>query len=227
MSGIHIRAPARAASRCCIPPAPHLRLALNHEIPTGAMATLPVSLNPVSKKAKRVFAVGMGLAAHPPAQIPASGATAPGSCLASDAQTLFRIGMEDPGFGETRIREAPGVAPLPAAALAPSLERLQPEHHHVVAEGPQSPGVARDGVVGEVPRDHRPEPGPGLCDRTVPPPHQFDLQRLELGSHPLRDRVTVDLELPLKGLDTDVGEPQKGERTARCCPSPTWTAEAP
>ena len=45
-----------------------------------------------------------GACGPPPAQIPASGATAPGSCLGSNAQTLLGIGMQNSGSREARIR---------------------------------------------------------------------------------------------------------------------------
>jgi hypothetical protein len=81
----------------------------------------------------------------------------------------------------------------------------------VVAEGPQSSGIARHGVVGAVAYDHRTEPCPGLRDGPMASLSQLGLERRELGSHPLLDRVAVDLEAPLQSRPTDVGEPQKGE----------------
>src|SRR5207244_11853090 len=86
--------------------------------------------------------------------------------------------------------------PLAAEArrLTAPLERCEPEPLHLVEVPPQARVVTRDCEVVQMPFQHLFHPSTGFRDRVVHYPAQLDLDRQQLGSHPLLDRLAPDDE---------------------------------
>ena len=86
--------------------------------------------------------------------------------------------------------------PLPAEAcrLAAPLERREPEPLHLVEEPPQARVVTRDCEVVQMPFQHLFHPSTGFRDGVVHCPATLYLDRQQLGSHSLLDRLAPDDE---------------------------------
>jgi hypothetical protein len=78
--------------------------------------------------------------------------------------------------------------------LASSPERPKPERPYLIAEPPHARVVTRDGIVVQMPLQHL-HPSSGLHEGTVHPLAQLHLDRLELGSHVLLDRLAPEPRL--------------------------------
>src|SRR5215472_12247416 len=75
----------------------------------------------------------------------------------SGVKSLFGVGMLDAGLGQPSFGEAPHPLPVRWPVLAPTPERPQPVAFDLLAEFGDRVGVARHGVVGEVPSHHAPQ----------------------------------------------------------------------
>jgi hypothetical protein len=129
----------------------------------------------------------------PPAQIPACAANAPGSSLGF----WRRSGDKAAGVSDWRKEagdELDEPPPAEAGRLAAPLERCEPEPLHLVEEPPQVRMVTRDSEVVQMPFQHLFHPSPGFRDGVVHYSAQLDLDRQQLGSHPLLDRLAPDDE---------------------------------
>src|SRR5262249_15454364 len=90
------------------------------------------------------------------------------------------------------VDDANEALPGEVGLLAAPPERLEPEPPHLVAEPPHARVIARDRVVVQMPLQHLLHPASGLRDGIVHTLAHLPLDRLELGSHPLLDRLAPD-----------------------------------
>ena len=137
---------------------------------------------------------------EPPAQIPACGTPAPGSCLGSDAQPLRWIRMRDSHSRYPAFGEAEHVAPTPTVPLAATTDQPSPESHHRVSKRSQLRVITRYAIVLAVTTDYRSEPATHFGDG--PPSAVFRLlaQYAQFRAQAFGDRLPTDRETPFAGL---------------------------
>ena len=159
---------------------------------------------------------------RPPAQIPACGTTALGSCLGSWRRKRTS--------GKGCITRAGGSHRVARRFIRSQLRRVRWLRRRSalyqcrvtwVRKAADRVGVAGHGVVGEVPSHHACQPPPLLRDGLMPASLELVVDLSQLRPHPLRDRDTPQPEAPVPGLPADVREAQKVERlrlaqTPRC-----------
>jgi len=126
---------------------------------------------------------------------------------------------------DSRLRE-PGCSnlrhPLPChvVLLAAPSKRAPPEVRDVIAEGSECPGICGHRVVGEVSRDHTPQP-PALGRYGIAHAGtQLRFDFLKCCSHTVAPSLTLKLEGSTPGLATDEDKAQesKGFRLAHTKP---------
>ena len=167
---------------------------------------------------------------RPPAQIPASGTTALGSCLGCGRRSATLGWGARCGLGEPSGSEAVHPLPVHTAALAAAPECSMPMPCDLVAEGRHRFDVAGHGVVGEMSSHHACQPAPLLGDGLMPAPPQLVLDLLELRPHPFCDRDAPQPEPPVPGLPADMREAQEIERLRlpdRPAAERRWAANRP
>src|SRR5215472_8644201 len=164
-----------------------------------------------SRAIQASVAVGTALAGGPPhrSQRAALPHWAPAS--GGGVEARFGIGVQDAGGREPPLRKAVHALPGQAVTLAASPERLAPVSDHLVPEGLDRPGVAWNGVEGEVSPHHTGQPGALLRDGSVPTCLELVFDLLKLGPHPLGDRDSPKPESAASGLPTYVREAQESE----------------
>jgi hypothetical protein len=138
--------------------------------------------------------VGTAVASRPPYRSRRALLThrAPPSGSGVEAMTRQRVYGSD--WRKETGDELDEPLPVEACRLAASLERFEPEPLHLVEEPPQARVVTRDCEVVQMPFQHLFHPSPGFRDGVVHYPAQLDLDRQQLGSHPLLDRLAPDDE---------------------------------
>src|SRR5262252_815955 len=113
-------------------------------------------------------------------------------------EAVTRQWVEYLDWREETIDELQEALPGEPRVLAASPERLEPEPAHLVAKPPQARVIARDRVVVQMPLQHLLHPRSGLRDGIMHALAQLHLDRLELGSHALLDRLAPnDKRAPL------------------------------
>ena len=114
----------------------------------------------------------------PPAQIPACGTTAPGSCLGSLRRTASRDRGAVASRWQPALRGPHHLPPRKPVPLASSRQAAQPVGEHVVVEGVEGTEVGPHGVVVVEAVQHQPQIAPLLRDSHIHHPAQgcLDLQ---------------------------------------------------
>jgi len=97
-------------------------------------------------------------------------------------------------------------------SLAPSEQGVPPSAANLAAETLQSPEIAWDRVVVEIPLHHSVQPRADDGDRLVPSPHQCGSNGRQRRAQALLRREANDLEPTLAVRSTAVREPEKVER---------------
>ena len=149
---------------------------------------------------------------RPPAQIPACGTTALGSCLGlSGGEAHLRERVQGSGRGQppgtmrfirTRAAATSGsCAPAPGASAGLPGSGMR---YRTV--------VAGHGVVGLMPAHHGGQPSPLLGEWLVAAPPELVFDLLQLGPQPFRVGLAPDPEPPAPGRHADVREAQERER---------------
>src|SRR5262245_25588636 len=136
--------------------------------------------------------VGTRLTPRPPARSRRALLThrAPPSGFGVEAVRRQRVEYLD--WRKEAVNDPDEALPREARLLAASPERFEPKPPYLVTEPPQARVIARDRVVVQMPLQHLPHPRSGLRDGVVHNLAQLHLDRLELGSHTLLDRLAPD-----------------------------------
>src|SRR3954451_22000399 len=179
---------------------------------------LPVLVVPAPRPRRHFGAAagGRGRDGHrwpPPAQIPACGATAPGSYLGWVTRNrLLRPRVQDARKGQIALGEHPHPAPRQPTPLAPAPEGAVPAFDRVVREARDRRGANRHGVVGEPAAQDLAEPAALRLDPVVAGRPEPLLDLAQLRPHPLADRRPPQHEAaaapPGRAV---VREPEEGE----------------
>jgi hypothetical protein len=148
----------------------------------------------------------------PPAQIPASGTTALGSCLGSEGKALLRPGVKNAGAGQEAPDDPEHLLPGDVAFVTAPAQAAPPHAGHLVVESLQGVEVQGHRVVVEVPTEDRGQPFTHLGDGVVPAPPEEHLDLPELGSKPLAHGQPYERETPFPRLPADVREAEEVER---------------
>ena len=113
----------------------------------------------------------------PPAQIPACGTTAPGSCLRSDAQARRRIWMRDMNIRCPTFCQPVDAGPRPARPLTAAAYGQLPQPQDRLPERLQQGEVPRYAIVLTVTTDHSSQPSTHFGDRPMATTLQLHVQR--------------------------------------------------
>src|SRR5262245_18765826 len=148
----------------------------------------------VAANDRSMVAVGARIAPRPPRRSRRALLThrAPPSGSGVEAMTGQRV--QPSYWRKEAIDEPDELLPAEACRLAAPLERREPEPLHLVEEPPQARVVARDCEVVQMPLQHLLHPGAGCRNGVVHDPAQLHLDRQQLGSHALLDRLAPDDE---------------------------------
>src|SRR3984957_13170040 len=119
----------------------------------------------------------------------------------------LRVGMQDLDFRDQVSKFLLKSRPTPAASLTPPAKLPPPHAQHFVPKRLQSILVARYRMILEISANHRSQPLSDVLGLLVQALAQLLPSLLQLGCHPLADRLSVHLKIPrLMVLPTDVSE---------------------
>ena len=149
---------------------------------------------------------------EPPAQIPACGITAPGSCLGSNAKPLERIRMYDMGHWQPLGHQTVHSFPRQRFLLSTAFQYTMPQFRYLVSNSSQCFRVPRHSEIECVSFDDSPQPR-ALCRYglvSLAPERLFD--SLEQAPHSFGIRLASYHELPFPVSPTCVSKSQKLKR---------------
>ena len=149
----------------------------------------------------------------PPAQIPACGTTAPGSCLGSDAEALIRVRMHDSHTGYPFCDPPFETGPCQGFPfLTTAAQGFDPEHDDLFTEGIECVEISGDSVVMNMPPNNRPEPLALHVDWQAALSPELLPDIFELGPQPLGDGLTAYCKASVApAFRAVMGEPEEVE----------------
>jgi hypothetical protein len=157
------------------------------------------------------FEVGTAFSGGP-AQIPACWITALGACLGFWRRSARSGRAPSQEQAVTTGSRYGSSVPVEMVALAAAPERLELVPNHLITEARCRVGVARHGIVVELPSYHASQPPPLLRYRQMDTSLELKFGLRQLCPHPLRDRDPLQPEPSLLPLPADVREAEEVER---------------